>query len=296
VPQGAILDTPGHDLQVFTHEGCPIHYRLVGPEGAPLVVLTHGGMVDHRVWGPQVPALVPRYRVLLWDVRGHGRSRPGGRARTIAHMAEDLAALLDHLGFRRATLVGLSAGGWLVQEFAYRHPHRVVALVVVGQSSWTLPPRQARMMVAGWSAAVFLGLSLLVPWTLFVRMLMRHGAAHSRPHTLDYLHQVISQWSKREFILHTWFARGRLRHDPDHRIQQPLMIVHGEHEMEFVRRDAAAWAAREPRCRYEVIPDAGHVATMDDPDAFNTVLLEYLTAVGTEVEPRAWAAGEVVSP
>jgi alpha-beta hydrolase superfamily lysophospholipase len=96
------VESMENESGIFTYKGCPIHYRLVGPAGAPLVALTHGGMVDHRVWDMQVPALSARYRLLLWDVRGHGRSRPGGRNRTIPQIAGDLAALLDHLGQRRS--------------------------------------------------------------------------------------------------------------------------------------------------------------------------------------------------
>lgn len=276
-------------LHVFTYEGCPIHYRLVGPEGAPLVVLTHGGMVDHRVWDFQTPALIPRYRVLLWDVRGHGRSRPGGQNRTISQVAEDLAALLDHLECRRVVFVGLSAGGWLVQEFAYRYPDRVTALVVVGQTCWTQPPREIRLMLAGWSVPLYLLICLLLPWPLFVRTLMRQGAASAKPHTKAYLHEVFGQWSKTEFVRHTWRGRGGLRYEPGYRIQHPVLITHGEYEMAFVRRDVAAWAKREPQSRYEVIPDAGHVVNMDNPAAFNALLLTFLAEVekGAHFEPVA---------
>jgi 3-oxoadipate enol-lactonase len=78
-------------------------------------------------------------------------------------------------------------------------------------------------------------------------------------------------------------ARGQPgRHEPGYRIRQPLLITHGEHEMDFVRKDAAAWAEREPRCRYVVISDAGHVANMDNPDGFNSLLLEFLAEVEHE--------------
>lgn len=271
--------------QVLERKGCNLAYWLHGRQGAPLVVLTHGGMVDHRVWEPQLSALAPHYQVLLWDVRGHGQSRPGGRNRSIPQVADDLAALLDHLGQQRAVLVGLSAGGWLVQEFAYRYPDRAIALVVAGQSSWLRPPFQARMAVSRWSVP-FLLLSLLLPWKLFMRGFMRQGAAHAKPRTLAYLREAFGRWSKAEFIRHSWHARG-LRLQPAYRFPQPLLIVHGEHEMGFVRKDAAAWAAREPRSRYVVVPGAGHVANMDDPEAFNTVLLEFLATVDDQARPRS---------
>jgi 3-oxoadipate enol-lactonase len=277
-----------NDLRIFHYKDCPIHYRLVGPADAPLVVLTHGGMVDHRVWDFQVPALGSRYRLLLWDVRGHGRSRPGGRNRTIPQMAGDLAALLDHLGQRRAVLVGLSAGGLLVQEFAYRYPERVVGLVVAAQTCWTRLPFKIWLAIGHWPALLFAFLTLLTPWDIYLRLLMRQGTAHAKLHTQAYLQEVFGGWSKREFVRHIRYSTGGLRHDPNHRFQQPLLIAHGEHEMAFVRADAAAWAEREPQSHYVIIPDAGHVVNMDNPEAFNAALLAFLA------EAEDWPGGKLV--
>jgi 3-oxoadipate enol-lactonase len=274
--------TKENDLRIFHYKGCPIHYRLAGLAGAPLVVLTHGGMVDHRVWDMQVPAFSSRDRLLLWDVRGHGRSRPGGQNRTVPRVAEDLAALLDHLGYKQAVLVGLSAGGMLVQEFACCYPDRVTALVVAGQTCWTQPPREVRLMLSSWPATLWVFISLLVPWNLFIRILERQGAAFAKPNTQAYLREVFGRWSKARFVRHSWYGRGGLRFEPDYRIRQPLLIIHGEYEMAFVRREAAAWAEREARCHYEVIPCAGHVVNMDNPEAFNARLLAFLAELEEE--------------
>jgi 3-oxoadipate enol-lactonase len=272
------------ELQVFAHNGCPIHYRLLGPADAPLIVLTHGGMVDHRVWNPQAPVLSKEYRLLLWDVRGHGQSRPGGNQRSIHDLTDDLVALLDHLGYREAVLVGLSAGGLLVQEFAYRYPDRVVGLVVAAQICWTDLPFKSRIVFGRGPALIIALLTLLVPWKLYLRLMMRQGAAHSKPRTRGYLQDVFGGWTKLEFVRHIRSSTGGLRHDPGHRFRQPLLITHGDHEMDWVRTDAAAWAEREPQARYEVIPDAGHVVNMDNPDAFNALLLEFLAELRNEVE------------
>ena len=74
------LDTTPQFLSehILERRGCPLHYWLGGPEGAPLVVLMHGATVDHRMFNPQVENLVHDYRVLVWDARGHGKSQPLG--------------------------------------------------------------------------------------------------------------------------------------------------------------------------------------------------------------------------
>jgi 3-oxoadipate enol-lactonase len=179
-------------------------------------------------------------KLFSWDVRGHGKYRPGGMKRTIRQTARDLTALLDYLGYKRAVLVGLSAGGWLVQEFANRYPERTFALAVVGQTSWLQPPLHLRLMISPWSLWMSLLVCLLLPWKSFLHILVKQGAGHASPHTQAYLWRVFSSWSKSEFIQHSWHGRGGLRHDPDHCFQQPLLITHGEQEMALIRRDAAA--------------------------------------------------------
>jgi pimeloyl-ACP methyl ester carboxylesterase len=68
---------------VFEYRGCPLHYWLTGPQDAPLVVFTHGADMNHESWDGIVPLAAQRYRVLTWDVRLHGLSRPGGEPYTV---------------------------------------------------------------------------------------------------------------------------------------------------------------------------------------------------------------------
>jgi 3-oxoadipate enol-lactonase len=130
--------TPRDSAFVLQRAGCPLHYWLDGPEGRPLVVFTHGAWLDHTAFAEQVALVVRAYRVLSWDVRAHGRSRPTPTF-TIRAATTDLVALLDHLGYAQAILVGHSMGGNIAQEVVFLHPTRVRALVLVGCTCNTLP-------------------------------------------------------------------------------------------------------------------------------------------------------------
>src|SRR5690606_27347453 len=90
----SVLETGMNDLSERTllRSGSTIHYWVGGPEGRPLVTLTHGATMDHRMFDAQIPALADSYRVLICDVRGHGRSQPLGINFSIAAAAEDLLA------------------------------------------------------------------------------------------------------------------------------------------------------------------------------------------------------------
>src|SRR5512145_2287519 len=94
----------------LSRPGCTIHYWIGGPENAPLIVLTHGATIDHHEWDATLPILTRAgYRVLTWDLRGHGLSRPAPF--DLAAAITDLLALLDTLNVPQAIFVGHSMGG-----------------------------------------------------------------------------------------------------------------------------------------------------------------------------------------
>lgn len=100
-------------------------------EGAgPAVVMLHGGMADHRAALPFVAPLVERYRVIAPDMRGSGKSWCGAPL-TFDRLADDVEALLDHIGVERAVVGGVSSGSGVALRFALRHPVRTLGLVVL---------------------------------------------------------------------------------------------------------------------------------------------------------------------
>ena len=108
-------------------EGGRLYYREAGED--PPVILLHGGYLDHRMWDGQVQTLARDHRVVRYDIRSHGRSS----AEEVPFSdVEDLGALMDALAIPRATLVGLSMGGFIAADFALARPERVVSLVLVG--------------------------------------------------------------------------------------------------------------------------------------------------------------------
>ncbi len=110
--------------------GLVVHYRDHGRrDGAPLVFINSLG-TDFRIWNEVAEILAPEFRIIAYDKRGHGLSESGPDKNDMADYARDLAALLDGAGVGRATIVGLSIGGLIAQEFYRHHPERVAALVL----------------------------------------------------------------------------------------------------------------------------------------------------------------------
>ena len=266
--------------RTIEREGCPIHYWLEGPAGRPVVVFVHGVLMDHRIFEAQLQPLARSYRVVLLDVRGHGRSRPLGAPFSIARTAEDLLAVLDAIGAERATIVGHSMGGFIAQELTFRHPERVAALAMLASAPIT----------AGLPTYMKLGLPLsaigfrLTPGAV-IRSLVGFGAGLHRQVKRDAV-EASRQIPKSDFD-EIWRALvNGFHHEPRYRIPCPLLLIHGDRDnrvafglLEDLNR---RWARELPRAWYRVVPNAGHNANQDNPSFFNRTLLEFLTSTGSK--------------
>lgn len=256
---------------VLERKGCPLHYWEGGRKDRPLVVFTHGACVDHHTFDSQWPQIARDYRVLAWDMRGHGSSQPMGESFTVGLATEDLLAVLDRSGYKKAVFVGHSTGTYVSQEVAFRYPDIVSSLVIADGTciTWRRGLLE-RLMLRGAAA--------ITPCFPF-EMLKKSGLklASRRREVREYTYRAYSRIAKRDFVT---ILRGVLQcahYEPGYRITQPLLLVHGDDDrMGDIKKIAPLWAKREPDCQYAVISDARHFAIMDNPDLFNRLLLRFL--------------------
>ncbi|UVF17534.1 3-oxoadipate enol-lactonase [Microvirga terrae] len=110
--------------------GIVLHHQVLGQADGPALVFVNSLGSDLRIWQDVVPAFADRYRIVLYDKRGHGLSDAPPAPYTIDDHTDDLLALLDQLKVDRAAVVGLSVGGMIGQRIAVRAPERVRALVL----------------------------------------------------------------------------------------------------------------------------------------------------------------------
>lgn len=270
------LETPAFLTEhVLERPGCALHYWLGGSEDRPLLVFLHGATMDHRMFNAQVYALISDYRVLVWDARGHGKSRPMSGSFTLQDCASDLKAILDHHEIRQVVLVGQSMGGYIAQYFYLHYPEAVQAMVIIGSTCIAQPYAQWEV----WGLKV----SLLVfdwwPFEHFKRIVAQHNAI--QPDVREYVTKTIDQIDRRDFLT-IWKAVTLAvdgRGIPGHHIRVPLLLTHGDQDNAgTIRKRAPGWAAYEPDVRYGVIPNAGHNANQDNAAFFNGLLQEFLAS------------------
>lgn len=256
----------------LTRPGAAIRYWASGPEDAPVVVFSHGAGIDHLTWEPQA-GFAQRYRVVTYDVRGHGESA-ATKPFDFGDAVDDLLALLDVLGATSAVLIGQSMGGNISQEVAYRQPGRVTALVLVGCACNTWPLTRFER----WLGNLAIGLVGLYP----ERVLNRSTAKRSSvvPSVREYIEHTVSAMPVRQqrAVLKSLFVA--LHPDPSYRTPVPELLVRGEHDrLGNMEKVMPRWAQRDPDASYVVIGNAGHVANQDNPTEFNDVLGEFLGRV-----------------
>lgn len=252
-------------------EGCTLRFWLTGPAERPLIVFTHGAGIDHREWEDTLPVVAQDYRVLCWDVRGHGQSRPTGSSFTLERATDDLLALLDAVGVNQAILVGHSMGGNISQEVIFRAPGRVQAAVLLGCTCNT-----QRLSLLERGLAHLVGpLLRLYPYDLLRRQ--SADLYSDRPEVRAYLYEAFGQISKADFKAVVPQLLSDLHEEPGYQIPVPFLLLHGEHDGSGnIRTLAPTWARAEPHSEYAVIPRAGHMANMDNPQVFNQLLLDFL--------------------
>jgi pimeloyl-ACP methyl ester carboxylesterase len=272
-----VLERPDGVRLAFEHT-LPQGVEDSGGDG-PVIVLTHGFTVTLRMWDPTVTALIAAgWRVVTWDLRGHGATvTPEDPAcYTLDAVVEDLVALLDHLGVERAVLGGLSFGGYLSLAAWCRQPDRVSALVLAdcGPGYRRPEPRQAwnDMVEARATAIEAAGLDVLRgDPAAGSSEAVRAQVGLDRHRSVDELVLAV-----RGFLAqHDGLVMERLA-----QVDVPTLVVVGANDEPFLN-GSEVMAAKIPGAQLVVITDAGHVANLDQPEAFNRAVVGFLSQLSS---------------
>ncbi|MDQ4119697.1 MAG: alpha/beta hydrolase [Actinomycetota bacterium] len=256
-----------------------------GPRRAPTVVFLHGATADHRSWDPQVEALRDRFRTVTVDLRGHGDSPELGLFDFHAAV-DDVLDLLDGRD-RPLALVGLSLGGAIAQEVVYRAPQSVDALVVADATCVTAPRGLLDKPIA---YTALTGMALL-PQEIFHRQAARALANDAE------VSEDLQEWSPSAAVQVLTELVSALHPDRDYRLPVPTLLLHGSDDrLGDIARSTRDWAGRDPAAEYAVVPDAGHVSNLDNPEAFTAELRSFLERTLPAVPDGARTGGGHVAP
>lgn len=251
-------------------DGVSIYYETHGPRSGnttePALLLSHGYGATAQMWERNLPALSTERMVITWDIRGHGRS--GSPADPDSYSEElsvqDMAALLDATGQDAAVIGGLSLGGYLSLAFNLRHPERVRALVLcdTGPGYRREEPREQWNDMARRRAQQLedRGLAALGEGAEVLASLHRdaNGLALAARH-------ILTQRDSRVI-------------DSLPEVRVPTLVLVGAEDKPFLGA-ADVMAAKIPGARKAVIPGAGHAANIDQPQAFDAAVIDFLSTL-----------------
>ena len=242
-----------------------------GGDGAA-VVLTHGAGLDHSMFDAQAATLAQHgFRVVVWDLRGHGQSTLADGVRfTASDALADLNALLLERGLFAPVLAGHSLGGNLVQAFTRVHPDRVKAAIVI-DSTWNAGPLSLLERLSLRLATPALA---LIPARRLASLMARASAV--TPNAVARTEAAFTRMPKARF-LDVWRATvSFVDPEPDYRCPVPLALLRGARDRSGnIATAMPRWAAAEAIPEH-VIPNAGHVVTWDAPEQTSQTLITIL--------------------
>jgi pimeloyl-ACP methyl ester carboxylesterase len=263
--------------KAFTN-GFTTFYETEG-SGHPLV-LVHGHTADLRLWDDQISALSPNFRLIRYDVRGHGRSEAPSTGYTWPIYAEDLRQLLSHLGVEQAHLLGLSMGGGIALQFALDNPEMVSALVLADSA------------LEGFSYSD----EFAEPWEEMINVARSEGVQKALAevwlnHPLfDGIKRYPEKWRRlRQMTLSFSGVEYRDTSARDeaglpqigrlHEVAAPTLVLVGEDDIQDFRLISEILAGGIANAEKITIPGSGHVLNMEAPEAFNQAVAAFLSSV-----------------
>ena len=254
-------------MAFLSRDGVKLYYETHGAEALPVLLLSHGYSATSAMWRGQIHALSEKYRLVLWDMRGHGKSDYPDDQSLYSEEATvaDMAALLDEVGARTAVVGGLSLGGYMSLAFYASHPERVKALLIID----TGPGFKKDEAREGWN---------------------RNALKTAERFEKDGLGQLGGASAERATAQHrdatglARAARGMLTQKnarvmnilPD--VHVPSLVLVGDKDTPFLAA-ADYMTAKIPGAQKVVIANAGHASNIDQPAAFNAAVEKFLNAL-----------------
>src|SRR5436853_1805912 len=251
-------------MPTIDRDGVSIYYEVHG--SGPALLLSHGYGATCRMWDGQVAAFADRYRLVLWDMRGHGQSGDPSDPALYSHALTvgDMAAVLDACGIERAIIGGLSLGGVMSVAFHLAYPERVRALLLFDTGPGFRNPEARRQ------------------WNERAEARARDLEEKGLPNLTGGAETRLGRHRSAQGLAGA--ARGMLTMTDGSligslpQIAVPTLVLVGADDRHFLAA-ADYMAAKIPGAQKAVIPNAGHAANLDQPLAFDRAVTAFLAGL-----------------
>jgi 3-oxoadipate enol-lactonase len=268
-------------MQYARVNGIELAYDLMGA-GMPLVLI-HGAQGDQSMFADLAPALSAQFRVLTFDQRGSGLSEKPSGDYTIALLADDTAALMEHAAFTTAHIIGVSMGGMIAQELTLRHPRRVRSLVL----GCTTPGGTNAIRVGGDAFAAAYSthpISAEERGQALARAAFSAGYVERHPEIIPAMIEARRRRPIDPIALESRL-KAAFKHDTHARLPQircPTMVITGKDDALISWENSRILAEQIPGAKLVVLEPAGHCFWMEQPEQSSEAILRFLAPLAAE--------------
>jgi 3-oxoadipate enol-lactonase len=253
--------------------GIEINYEVHGKEGAPWLVLSHSLACSVRMWDPQIAALKDQYRILAYDTRGHGATEATRGAYTLELLADDLFFLLKELKIEKAHYCGLSMGGMIGQTFALKYPG-VFRTLTLADTTCRYPADAAPVWADRIKTVESKGMAPLAEPTL--ERWFTEPFRKNNPAVVDGIRKLILATPVAGYAgcchaIPKINLAARLKE-----IKCPILVIVGADDPGTPPSMAQEIHDNAPGSKLVVLPQAAHLANLEQPEGFTRALREFL--------------------
>ena len=240
------------------------------------VLWLHGYPLNNTLWDDQVFDLADIARLITPDLRGHGQSEATSPPYNMGQLADDCVRLLDHLGVTGPVVVaGLSMGGYLAFELARRHPGRVAGLILAATRAG--PDGEAARQARDEAAALARAEGVAAVCDAMLPKLLAPGTYDADPELVEFVGRMMAETSLDGMVGALAAMRDREDSGPLlPKLKVPTLVIHGEEDQLIPVAEAKAMAAAIPGAELVIVPGAGHLPNLEQADAFNESVRDFL--------------------
>jgi 3-oxoadipate enol-lactonase len=271
----------GNDLRM-TVNNIKVCYSDEGPDDAPVIILIHGFPFNKTMWDVQVDVLKESHRVIAYDIRGHGNTESGKEIFSIDLFSKDLIAMMDDLEIERATLCGLSMGGYIALNAVENHPERFEALVL-SDTQCTADSAEAKEKRSKTIESIKeTGVETFADNN--IKNLFAPESLTTKLEETAKVKEMIINTSPKS-LCNTLLALAGRRETCStlQEINVPVLIMVGKEDKITPVESAKFLHDNIQGSSLKIIQHAGHLPNIENPDSFNYQLLKFADKIGKNV-------------
>jgi 3-oxoadipate enol-lactonase len=265
-------------MPMITVNGADLYYEDSG-QGSETIVFSHGLLFSTHQFDPQVVALKDRYRVIAYDHRGQGQSQVTESGYDMETLADDAAELIEALKIGPCHFAGLSMGGFMGMRLAARKPHLIKSLLLIETTADPEPEsNRPKYRLLNFIAGLF-GVTPVVGAVMKIMFSKSFLTDPAKQADRDLWRDRLASNKRTITRAVNGVISRKPIYDEIHKITCPTLVIVGEEDVATVPAKAERIAARIPRAKLVRIPKAGHSSSVEQPEAVNRAIVEFLESL-----------------